>query len=111
MRPAPPRPGTLVASVWADDQCTQRPVVGESYNTLFLKLHKSFGFGDGKEYEGQLTVGTPKDAYPNDPYSIVLYGDFLSEEFNNPFQDNQVIQLEASTDLEIRDYYIFDFYE
>lgn len=76
--PAPAR--TLIASVWANEACTVRPVVGSEYSSLFVKLERSIGFGEaihiGNSTFDDLQIITPDEEYPSDSYEIRVFVDF-----------------------------------
>ena len=67
--------------VYADASCTTRPIQGEEYTTIYLKVNKDVDFSDGT-----ITVGTQ----PNDinfergsTNYIVAYIDFTSEDLSS----------------------------
>lgn len=93
------RLGTLrhAVEVFADEACTLLPTTGGLYPSLFVRLNIAFGFGDSCDYinEGQdnmVKVTTPSEGVPDDPYSINLYVNWFSEDFDSPFSAGQVIE-------------------
>lgn len=107
---------TPAASVWANAACTERPVVGQSYVDLYVRLGRAFGFGQGKDWgdpsdEGSfLIIGAPSEFAP-DPYNISLYVDMYSETYNEPFAAGQVVLVNSSSEIEITESFVFDFYD
>lgn len=70
-----------------------RPVVGEVYENLYVQLHRDYGFDQGYvEPSGQMVVSTPEEQYPDDPYYVSLYVDWISEEYHNPLSNGDVIE-------------------
>jgi hypothetical protein len=77
--------------VWANAECTNRPVVGEVYNTLYVQFFRAFGYGDAANFENQLEIFTPIEGIP-DPYIVALYYDWRSPEFDEPFEVGAVVE-------------------
>lgn len=83
---------------------------------LYVRLGRAFGLGGSKTYgdpsdEGSfLDITTPSEAIP-DPYSITLYLDMVSEEYNEPFVAGQVVPVVYNDGVEITESYVFDFYD
>ena len=103
--------------MWANSACTERPVVGQTYQTLYVKLARAFGLNDYKEWGSsgnpgtELQVSCADDEYPTDPYSIALYVDYTSEIYNNPFEVGQIVQVTYDSPSAIDNTYVFDFYD
>lgn len=103
--------------MWVDEACTIRPEVGQSYVALVVKLHRSFGLNDGKNYGSSdisgshLQILTPDTEYPDDPFEISVYDDFRSEEFRSAFEANQVINVVSPVEVTIDSTFVFDFYD
>jgi hypothetical protein len=107
---------TLVASVWANQECTERPVVGQTYTTLYVKLHKAFGFGDintwgdATDVFSNLTVFTPTNEEPEEKYAVGLWTDWFSADTTEPFTSGQIIAVTTEVNDPVRSSAVFDFY-
>lgn len=77
--------------MWANQDCTIRPVVGEVYEYLYVMCMKDYGFNQSYWNE-QFRLITPDLEYPEDPYSMNLYIDWWSSDYNNPFTAGMVIE-------------------
>lgn len=86
---------TLAVSIFADQACTVKPVVGQSYTKLYAKFNRAFGLNGAKEYGTSgfnwMSVSTPDTANPTYPYIISLYGEFVSADIADPIVVNQVV--------------------
>lgn len=94
--------------IYTDVACTQHPVVGEEYDHFYVKLNRSFLFGETAVYQGsnyptsyedQCGVFTPTDLNPGDTYNIELFVDFFSTgSTDSPFLAGAVVEVKASED-------------
>lgn len=78
--------------MFADAECREY-ATGE-LSTIYVRLNQAFGFGERKEMgsgNNSLLIATPIQAAPTDPYSIVAFVDFFSEDQNESFQSGDVI--------------------
>lgn len=67
--------------IYANQQCTQRPISGQRYIELYAKLNRSYGMNEAVSYgtgENGCVIDTPTDQYPTDPYEISCYVDYRS---------------------------------
>lgn len=102
--------------MWANAACTERPVVGQSYTQLYVKLGRAFGFGEAKTWgdagnDGSwLDVGTPTEEV-QDPYFVALYVDFNSSDFNEPFTEGQIVPVSNNNGTLVTASYVFDFFD
>lgn len=91
--------------------------MGAEYEDLYLKLGRTFGFGDVKEWGTPsedvsfLQIQTPTDSNPDAFYQICLYVDLFSVEFGEPIVAGQVVELHGGTSVVIQDSSVFDFYD
>lgn len=108
MEPTPPSQ-RLVATVWADPECTVRPS-GE-VDTVYLRvemdidtypLDLSAGPGDGQQlsFTGDADMGE---------YGCVLWVDFPALLEDSPFRSGDVIEC-STTDSVVVDNFTMDFY-
>lgn len=103
--------------MWANAACTERPVVGQSYETLYVRLNRAFGLGDSKvwgnsdEQGSALNILCPNEEAPSDPYSINLYIDFLSDDLSSAFIGGQIVEVTSGSPVEINSSFVFDFYD
>lgn len=106
-----------MASVWTNQECTERPTVGQTYTTVYVKLHKAFGvdesieFGTGGPDGRRLTISTPTTEVPDDPYYLLLWADFSSEDGDSPYEVDQVVTVTANPGVEVSSEFVVDFYE
>lgn len=81
--------------VFANPQCTE---YATGYcQDVWVRLNQDFGYNDAIDWRGdndgsRLLVGTPTNEVPSDPYSISVWIDWTSEEFNEPFTAGQIIK-------------------
>lgn len=94
------RLGTLrhAVEVFADSQCTQKPVIGVVYSYLIVRINKDYGFNEQVTYgndNNSVTVNTPTEEYPDDKYDINLYIDWTSNSYESPFTEGQIVECHA----------------
>lgn len=85
-----------LAQVFADAEC--REYATGILSTVYVRLNTAFEFGDRIQFgsgNDPLEIVTPTQAAPNDPYSVVAYVDFMSEDRNEPFQSGDVIRCDS----------------
>lgn len=110
-------PGTTAAQVFADSGCTTRPVAGGEYETLYVRLNRSYSFdgavdyGSGSGFFEQLSVVTPTSEDPDELYSIYLWADWASAAFDTPFTAGSVIPVSLVDPGEIPSSFTVDFYD
>ena len=80
--------------VYANQECTERPQVGQSYERLYVKVNADLSFGHDYIYSAEsdyerLSCGL-KAVSGEDPY-ISLYVDFVADNFDTPPVANQVV--------------------
>ena len=86
--------------VFADENCTR--YAEEGNDTVYVRLNRSFGFGQGKQWGSQadektsLVVVTPSTEDPQNKYQITIYVDYASPEYDS-FDQGQVIAITNST--------------
>lgn len=67
--------------------------MGEVYESLYVQLKRDFGFGQAYyDASRQLLVDTPDEQWPEDPYYVTVYIDWVSEEYYAPFSAGMVIE-------------------
>lgn len=108
MEPTPPGP-RLVATVWANPECTVRPS-GE-VNTVYLRVELDIGPNDLDVSSGtgegqQLTFFGDADLAE---YSCALWVDFYSSLRSSPFRSGDVIDCSTPYGVVV-DNYTMDFY-
>ena len=87
------------------------------YETLYVRLNRSFGFGETTEYnEGHgdfslLSIATPNSEYPDDAYGIDLWFDWRSEDYGSPFQTGSVIPVSLDDPFPLGSPFTVDFYD
>lgn len=92
--------------VYANQECTERPQVGQSYGILYVKVAAdlSFGhdyiYGTGDDFE-LLTCGL-KEVSGDDP-SLSVYVDFVAANFDTPPVANQVVACSSREQHTIRE--------
>jgi hypothetical protein len=97
----PPQPIAPVgkAQVFANPQCTE--YADGSSDTVWVRLNQDFGIDQRTEWGSitkwyeYLSVGTPSTEYPEDPYFVFCWVDWLSENFNEPFTSGDIIECKA----------------
>lgn len=78
--------------IFSDEQCTQRPEVGQEYTSLYIQVNKEVNINEGAEYGSQssqftyLQVYTPTTEDPEEGYDIFLYIDFQNSNGSNNYQ-------------------------
>lgn len=103
--------------MWANAACTERPIVGQSYSALYVRLGRAFGLDDTKEWgdpsdEGSyLNILCPVEGDPEDQYSVSLYVDLVSETLSSPFVAGQIVEVSSVNAIEIDNSFVFDFYD
>lgn len=103
-----------LAEVYADQACTTRPVDGQSYTHLFVKLNKAINYGDSAyfEYGGAFTylaLNAPSEDAPEDPYSIQLYLDFMATELSEGYMGVIECQVSGGESITIETPLLTDF--
>lgn len=58
-----------------------------------------------------MAVYCPSEEIPDDPYAIVLWSDFTSDDFEVPFEANQVVTVHSGGEIEMLADYPVDFYD
>lgn len=91
-----PTPTTYAIEVFTDEQCTTRPVNGQDYTELYVKLNKDYDFNDSITYgtgENTCQIVCPTDEDPSIPYDIYLYVDFTAHYIAGPLTAGEVIRV------------------
>lgn len=94
-----------------------RPVAGQTYGTLYVKLHRAFGFDDaislGTPYVGfeDMTIYTPTTDEPDNTYSITMWGDWFSDDSEIAYTNGQIVAVTCQEPYELTTPFIVDFYE
>lgn len=108
MEPTPPGP-RLVATVWANSDCTIRPS-GE-VDTVYLRVEMDIGPGNLNVSSGPGDGQQLEFFYSTDPveYLLVLWVDFGSSVFAAPFRSGDVIECSTPSGIVV-DNFTMDFY-
>lgn len=106
-----------MASVWTNQACTERPVAGQTYTTLYVKLYRGYGFGDKSDYGDQgvsfnsLGIHTPDEETPDDAYWVDLWVDYVSSDGDEPFAAGQIVTVTNNNAIALPADAVLDFYE
>lgn len=81
--------------IFADSGCTQYATGSEK--TVYVRVNKSFGFGEvwrvfGSSSGDNFMLGTPTTEAPEDFYNVIVWDDWLSDDFSTPFTASQVVE-------------------
>lgn len=95
--------------MWANPDCTERPVVGQEYSELYAQINKDYGLNDGRDFGNGVFISTPSAEYPEDPYFVLLYGDWFSDEYGDPLRAGMVIECSNSSPYPIEPDWEFSF--
>ena len=80
--------------VFANPECTAY-ADGQS-STVYVRLNQDFGYGQAQNWQGsigqQLTIMTPTNQDPEDPYNIWLWRDFGTWDQDEPFTNGQILR-------------------
>ena len=91
-----PTPTTYAIEVFTDEQCTERPVNGQDYTELYVKLNRDFGVDDAITYgtgDNTCQVITDTTEDPTIGYRIYLYVDFISAGYQFPLEAGDVLRV------------------
>lgn len=74
-----------MAAVYSDQNAT---VLwdGRAQSDLYVRLFRSYGVNDNSDYDGVLGILTPTTSIPDDPYVILYYADWMSEDSPSPLE-------------------------
>ena len=103
--------------MWVDRNASIRPVVGQSYESLYVRVHRTFGLGDSKVWgdssvQGSfLSIECPGEGEAGDPYQIFLDVDFGSGNIFDEIVAGQTVEVTSITPIEITSSFVFDFYD
>ena len=99
--PQPPVPVPIpiegAVQVFKDPFCSEYVTSG-SYQAVYVRLNRAFGYGDKVKYGNpgvagsSLVVYTPTDEDPSDTYMVEAYVDFQNASTQEPFEARQVIK-------------------
>lgn len=80
--------------VYSNQECTERPQVGQSYDTLYLKVNANLSFGNSYYYRNPAAEFTCLDVNleSEDEKLINVYIDYWSEKLQAPPVAGQVIE-------------------
>ena len=87
------------------------------YDTLYVRLNRSYGYGDyvvyntGPDSYNRLMVVTPDNEDPDTPYSISLWNVWSSEEFDDPFTEGSIIPVTLLNSPPLPSSFTVDFYD
>ena len=81
--------------IFADEDCTQYPTIGESYTTLYARVNVPWGMNEGWSIIGIFGAEAPSTEYPTEVY-MIEFRDFESENRNTPFETGEVLVLDAT---------------
>lgn len=82
--------------IFKDEQCTVYATGAEQ--TVYVRLNNAVGFGEGwstgsiEDPGGLITINTPTKDNPTDSYDIILWIDWSSNAFTQPFTAGQVVK-------------------
>lgn len=116
-KPAVVPPGDTAVQVFADAECTTRPVEGGVYETLFVRLNRGYGLGDDHTYNSgqtryeRLHITTPCVDALDDPYNVALWYEFYSRDSDNPYTAGSVIPVSREEPLSLPSTFTVDFYD
>lgn len=102
--------------MWANAACTERPIVGQSYTQLYVRIGRAFGFNDSKRWDedeaGQcLYITTPSTEEPEDTYLVNLWVDWFSVDGTNPYEAGQIVEVTSQEAIPVTSDFVFDFYD
>lgn len=110
-------PSKPIAEVFVDEQCTSRPIKGNTYRTLYVRLYvdqkpyEALTWGTPSEPGKYLSLTAPEEGEPDPTYEVSLYFDMASESYPEPFRNGDVVKVDAYGDepILIGEDYIFVF--
>ena len=94
--------------IFADAECSQYAT--GNVTKVYARVNNAVGFGEGFDinlgsgHGGKLSVNTPKQGTPDDPYSITAYEVFIGDGPTTGFAAGSVIELESPLETNVTDY-------
>lgn len=82
--------------VYANEECTERPQVGQSYERLYVKVNDNLTLGNVYDYDGGTDFSRLQINLADTPYDGYLYVDFACPEFETAPVAGEVIECVAS---------------
>lgn len=88
--------------IFKDAECTE--YADGTQLPVYARINNPWGFNEGWGIEDgpagvQITCGGPSSDNPNNTYYISLWIEFSSEEFNEPFTQGQVLEIDGDTSM------------
>lgn len=77
------------------------PTIGEAYTELYARINVPWGFGGDWIIVDEFVANGPAEEYPDDKYNIAFIADFLSDDYNEPFDSGQIVVINATIPVTI----------
>lgn len=103
-RPLGPIPVEGDVQIFADPECTQYAT--GVVDKVYARINRPWGFNEScfiGNGGNSINLNGPSQEYPDNPYNIFIYSDFISLDKSTPFTAGQVV--ECSIDTEMADPY------
>ena len=97
-----PIPVTGKVQIFANPQCTKY-ADGKS-KKVWARLNIDVGLGDSASWSTNLFIWTPDSQYPDDPYGVTWYVDWVSDDHSEPFSAGDIIECEYPGEFTPADY-------
>lgn len=111
-----PKPIPVVGDVqiFADPECTKYAnELTEPTDTLYVRINKPWvGLDSGwvvGSAPNSFAAMSPVSEAPDDPYSVMVYADFIYDKGDKPFSTGEVVKVQSSEPIDIGSDYVVIF--
>lgn len=88
--------------IFKDAACTEYAT--GVVNKVYARVNEPWGENEEWSVSNNFLAAAPSTEYPDDPYRMVYYSDFMSGDFDVPYETGQVIELACEGSIDVTNF-------